>query len=193
MIRPAAREDVPAMLALYGPYVSQTTVSFEYDIPTEEEFSERFLNITQQYPWLVWEEEGRISGYAYASSPYTRAGFAWCAEPSIYLVEYAKGTGIGKKLYEALEKILFYQGYQVLYALITAENLPSVRFHEKMGYLRRAVYPRCGFKFDRWLDLIWMEKTLNFVETPSNFPVPWSAIIQNAEIPFHILDTIPLS
>ena len=99
MIRPATEKDVPEILEIYAPYVENTTVSFEYDVPCRRSFLQRFYDITAQYPWLVWEEDGRILGYAYASAPYTRAAFSWCAEPSIYLREEAKGRSIGKKLY----------------------------------------------------------------------------------------------
>ena len=133
MIRPATEKDVPEILEIYAPYVENTTVSFEYDVPCHRSFLQRFYDITAQYPWLVWEEDGRILGYAYASAPYSRAAFAWCAEPSIYLREEAKGRGIGKKLYTVLEKLLDLQGYHMLYALITAENTASIRFHEKKG------------------------------------------------------------
>ena len=111
MIRNATQSDIPAMLAIYAPYVENTTVSFEYDVPCLRSFTQRFYDITAQFPWLVWEEDGRILGYAYASPPYTRAAYAWCAEPSIYLRNEAKGKGIGKKLYAVLEKILELQGY----------------------------------------------------------------------------------
>ena len=193
MIRAAREADVPAILHIYGPYVRDTTASFEYEIPSESEFLQRFQTITQQFPWLVWEENGTVLGYAYASAPYTRAAYAWCAEPSIYLAPEAQGKEIGKKLYEALEKILFLQGYQVLYALITEENSGSLRFHEKMGYVHRVTFPRCGYKKQRWLGLVWMEKRLNFVENPSISPTPWPDIRHCNEFNFHILDTLPLS
>ena len=106
MLRIATEKDVPAILDIYGPYVLNTTASFEYTVPTEAEFLARFRDITAQFPWLVWEEQGRILGYAYGSAPYTRAAYSWCAEPSIYLREEARGRGIGRKLYGALEAIL---------------------------------------------------------------------------------------
>ena len=130
MIRPATEKDIPEILTIYAPYVENTTVTFEYDVPCLESFTQRFLDITAQYPWLVWEEDGNILGYAYASAPYSRAAFSWCAEPSIYLRPEAKGKGAGRKLYGILEKILEKQGYQVLYALITSENTESISFHQ---------------------------------------------------------------
>ena len=176
MIRTATIEDVPAILEIYAPYILTSTATFEYDVPCRKSFTQRFLDITEQFPWLVWEEGGEILGYAYASKPYERAAFSWCAEPAVYLRSEARGRGIGSKLYEALEKILLRQGYQVLYALITDENEDSIRFHEKQGYHKCVHFPDCGFKFDRWLGLVWMEKRLKPVEVPNRLPVPFGNI-----------------
>ena len=104
MLRIAAEEDVSAMLAIYRPYVLTSTATFEYDPPSEEEFLRRYHTITTQFPWLLWEEDGQILGYAYASLPFSRAAYAWCAEPTIYLKSQARGKGIGKALYDALER-----------------------------------------------------------------------------------------
>ena len=193
MLRIATEADVSAILSIYAPYILNSTATFEYDVPTEAEFSQRFREITAQFPWLVWEEQGRVLGYAYASAPYSRAAFQWCAEPTVYLLPEARGKGIAAALYEALEKILKIQGYQVLYALITAENSPSIRLHEKCGYTLQAHFPNCGFKFGRWLGLYWMEKRLNSVESPSNVPTPWQAIKQDAQRFSNILDILSLS
>lgn len=193
MLRIAAEKDVSAMLAIYAPYVLTSTATFEYDPPDEAEFLRRYRTITAQFPWLLWEEDGRILGYAYASPPYSRAAYAWCAEPTIYLRPEAWGRGIGKALYGALEAILSQQGYYVLYALICSENRNSLDFHEKNGYRTAAFFPDCGFKFDRWLGLIWMEKRLKTGEIPINNPIAWQSIMQNAEFFPDILDTLSLS
>ena len=193
MIRIAEKADIPAILAIYAPYIISTTATFEYDVPSEAEFTARFSAITAQFPWLVWEENGDILGYAYASPPYTRAAYQWCAEPSVYLHPDARRKGIGRKLYAALEAILAFQGYQVLYALITEENTDSARFHEHCGYTHRVTFPDCGFKFGRWLGLTWMEKRLRFVEIPSNPPVPWSRLRYDAQKISDILDNLSLS
>ena len=100
-IRIATENDLPQILAIYGPYVENTTISFEYDIPTAEAFRDRFRSITKQFPWLVWEEDGAILGDAYGCAPLERAAYRWCAEPSIYQMPEARGKGIGRKLYEA--------------------------------------------------------------------------------------------
>ena len=192
MIRPAVESDLPAILAIYGPYILTSTATFEYEVPSLSAFTDRFRGITAQFPWLVWEQDGEILGYAYASAPYSRPAYAWCAEPSIYLRPEARGLGIGAALYKALEAILLEQGYQVLYALITQENTRSLRFHEKLGYREMVLFPDCGFKFGRWLGLIWMEKRLKIVEIPTSYPTPWSTIIENAQNFGGILDILSL-
>ena len=193
MIRIAEERDIPAILEIYGPYVLNTTITFEYDVPTREEFTRRFRDITRQFPWLVYEEDGEILGYAYASAPYARAAYAWCAEPSVYLKPEVRGRGIGRKLYAALEQILDCQGYQVLYALVTQENEASLRFHERCGYRVSVLFPNCGFKFGRWLGVIWMEKRLKSVEIPSYPPISWNRIRQTCQKISDILDTLSLS
>ena len=193
MIRIALEADVPEILAIYAPYIENTTITFEYDVPCRKEFLQRFYTITRQYPWLVWEEEGRILGYAYAAPPYARAAYSWCAEPSVYLRPEARGRGIGRKLYAALEEILKLQGYQVLYALITEENTASLHFHEKQGYNVSVLFPRCGFKFNRWLGVYWLEKRLNSVEIPKSFPTPFPQLRQDEQRISDILYSLSLS
>ena len=193
MIRLATENDVPEILALYAPYIMNTTITFEYDVPCKKDFLQRFYSVTEQFPWLVWEENGEILGYTYATRPFPRAAYSWIAEPSVYLKPEAKGRGIGKKLYGALEEILALQGYQTLYALITGENTASVAFHEKLGYRYLAEFPRCGFKFGRWLGVYWLEKRLNSVEIPNSFPTPFPQLGQDKQRISDILYKLSLS
>ena len=172
MIRFAKESDIPAILDIYGPYVLNTAVSFEYSVPTLEEFTARFRGITAQFPWLVWEENGRVLGYAYGSLPFGRAAYRWCASASIYLAPDAQRKGIGKQLYTGLEKLLRAQGYRKLYALITSDNPGSLRFHEAMGYRFLVEFSDCGIKFQKLYSVVWMEKTLNSGEIPNVFPTP---------------------
>ncbi len=193
MIRIATEADVPAMLAIYAPYILTTTHTFEYEVPSLEAFAQRFRNMTQQFPWLVWEEDGKILGYAYGSAPFERAAYQWMAEDSVYLLPEAQGRGIGRKLLTVLEKILEYQGYRRIYAIITSENAASVAFHERLGYHLCACFPDCGFKFGRWLGVTWLDKALNSVEIPSNFPISWAAIRQDIQKNSDILGILSLS
>ena len=193
MIRVATAADVPAILAIYAPYVTDTTITFEYDVPTMAEFMDRFRRITADFPWLVWEENGQILGYAYACRPFERAAYSWCAEPSIYLAPEAQGKGIGRKLYTALEELLKMMGYRVLLALITGENMRSLEFHKKFGYDFAGELKASGYKFGRWLSVFWLEKQLKVVGNPIDFPVKWNTIVQDDQKICDILYNLSLS
>ena len=170
-IRPATVADVPRILEIYAPYIENTAISFEYTVPTLEEFTQRFTQITARFPWLVWEEDGAVLGYAYGSLPFERAAYQWSAEASIYLCPEARGRGIGRKLYAALEDILRRQGYRKVYAIITTANEASVAFHKAVGYRHTATFPDCGYKFGAWYGTVWLEKDLNTWETPPHTPI----------------------
>ena len=172
-IRPATAADLPEMREIYRPFVERTAVSFEYQVPTPEEFSLRFTQHIAQFPWLVWEEQGRVLGYAYAGAPWERAAYRWCAESSVYLAPEARGRGVGKALYQALEDILRRQGYRTLYALVTTDNEASIGFHEAIGFVRRAFFPNCGYKLGPWHGVVWLEKQLAPPDAPTSFPEPW--------------------
>ena len=192
-IRIATEQDLAQILSIYGPYVKNTTVSFEYEVPTLEEFRSRFETFTEQFPWLVWEENGVIAGYTYACAPFSRAAYRWCAEPSIYLRPEYHGKGIGRKLYTALETFLRLQGYHVSYAIITSENTASLDFHRSMGYSLLAEFPQCAYKHGKCLGIIWMEKRLHSAKLPSNAPVSFSSFVENSKNFTEILDNLSLS
>lgn len=192
-IRLACEADLPQILHIYRPYVTDTAYTLEFTVPEPEEFSRRFQHITAQFPWLVWEEDSRILGYAYGSLPFQRAGYRWSGEVSIYLHPDAHRRGIGRALYAALEEIMRRQGYRVLYAIITASNETSLAFHQALGYRHTARFPRCGCKFGQWLDVVWMEKELQSVDLPSPFPRPAADIVKNDRILSDILAKMSLS
>ena len=170
-IRPATEADLPRILEIYAPYVEHTAISFEYTVPTLTEFTQRFQKITARFPWLVWEEDGVILGYAYGSLPFERAAYQWTASASIYLCPEGQGRGIGKKLYAALEESLRRQGYRKVYAVITTANEASVAFHTAVGYRHTATMPDCGYKFGKWYGTVWMEKDLNTWPDPPHTPI----------------------
>ena len=177
-IRFAKKEDISHILEIYRPYVESTTVSFEYVCPSLEEFMGRFTKYTHQFPWLVWEEEGEILGYAYACAPFTRMAYSWVAEASVYLHPKAHRKGIGSALYDSLEELLRKQGYLTLYALVTSENTSSLAFHKARGYEVRADFPRQGYKMGKALGVIWLEKTLQFVEYPKELPISVNTLVK---------------
>ena len=192
-IRIAREQDLPEILSIYAPYVENTTVSFEYAPPDPEEFLERYRRITGQFPWLVYEEKGRVLGYAYASAPFSRDAYRWIAEPSIYLSPELWGHGIGRRLYTALERLLCLQGYRLSYAIITWENEASLAFHRHMGYSLLAKFPDCAYKHGRCLGIIWMQKRLNSAELSSIPPASFPSLVQNNEKFSEILDILSLS
>lgn len=160
MLRHAAEKDVPAILEIYRFYIENTAYTFEYEVPTEAQFLARFRDITTRGPWLVWEEDGEILGYAYGDKAFERAAYQWAADLSIYLRHGCQGRGIGRQLYTAVEDLLRDQGYFLGYGIVTTANETSCAFHEAMGYTKQAVFPDCGWKFGQWYGTVWYEKRL---------------------------------
>lgn len=167
-IRLADVKDAEIIRRIYAPYVVNTAITFEYDVPDAAEFEKRIENTLKNYPYLIAEEDGAAVGYAYAGPFRTRAAYRYSAEASIYLDQDWTGRGIGRALYQELEKYLVRQNVFVLYACITEtereydSNLTdgSIRFHEKMGYTLSGKFCDCGYKFGKWYSMRWMEKQL---------------------------------
>jgi len=161
-IRPATEDDAQELLAIYAPYITNTTITFEDVIPSVAEFKQRIQNISKDFPYIVAEDdEEKILGYAYAHLYGPRAAYAWTVEASIYVDHNFEGHGLGTQLYQHLEAILKKQNVVNLMACITEENDNSIKFHEKFGYEKVGVFKKVGFKFNRWLDVTWMQKNLN--------------------------------
>lgn len=166
-IRKATVDDAQTLLGIYAPYVERTAISFEYDVPSLDEFRGRIETISARYPYLVAEDNGRILGYAYAHEFLPRAAYRYSVETTIYLDMNVRHHGIGRTLYAELEKQLRNQGIRNMNACITCmeepdEYLPldSVHFHTTMGFSRCAHFHKSGYKFSRWYDMIWMEKMI---------------------------------
>lgn len=164
-LRLAKLNDAEKLLEIYAPFVisndrALSDVSFEYEVPSIEEFTERIKNISADYPYIVCEHEGRLLGYVYAHPYIQRAAYQWGAEVTIYLAPEGQGRGLGKVMYEALEALLRLQGVVVTYACITASNEHSVKMHESCGYKIIGTFNNTGFKHGHWLDMVWMEKVI---------------------------------
>ena len=166
-IRVAEERDAAALAEIYSYYVEKTAITFEYETPSTEEFTERIHNIKEKYPYIVAEEDGEILGYAYGSAFHPRAAYGWCAEMSIYVKHERRGSGAGGRLYRALESLLAEMGVLNLNACIAVapkedEYLTndSVEFHKHFGYKRVGEFHRCGYKFNRWYNMVWMEKMI---------------------------------
>ena len=167
IIRSARPDDAERLLAIYGYYVTDTAISFEYAVPSVEEFRRRIENTLSRYPYLVLEADGAVMGYAYAGVFKARAAYDRSCEVSIYVDRGARRRGYGRKLYEALEERLGAQGIVNLYACVASpveedETLTraSERFHRSLGYITVGRFHRCARKFGRWYDMIWMEKMI---------------------------------
>ena len=168
-IRNVKIDDAAALLEIYAPYVEKTAISFEYDVPSLEEFTERIRRISAAFPYIVAEENGQILGYCYVGTFHERQAYDRSVETSIYVSDQARGRGIGRKLYEHMEKELKAGGVKNLYACIayTADEghdkyltNDSMRFHERMGYKLCGHFHQCGLKFGKWYDMIYMEKII---------------------------------
>lgn len=173
----ATAADVPAMLDVYRPYILETAYTFEYSVPTEAEFAARFARIHRFFPWLVWEEDGRITGYAYADRAFERTAYQWCADLSIYLSPAAQGKGVGRQLYGLLEDFLRRQGYCLAYGIVTSANAHSCAFHQALGYREAARFDQCGWKFGQWYGTVWYEKRLRS-GSPASQPISWRELPQ---------------
>ena len=159
MIRPLrAAEDAAAIAAIYAPFVEGTTVSFEIAPPGEAEMRERLLHLP--FPGYVYEEGGKVLGYCYAHPWKERPAYGHTLETTLYLVPQAQGRGIGRALMAALIPACRAWGARVLIACITAENEPSCRFHESLGFRRASHFHSVGYKLGRWLDVVDYELVL---------------------------------
>ena len=165
-IRLAKPLDAAALLAIYAPYVENTAITFEYDVPTVEDFANRIEKTLEKYPYLVAEENGALLGYAYASTYYARAAYDWAVELSVYVSQDARGKGVGSKLYDKLEDMLDQMGYIHFLACISLPNQDSLAFHAKRGYQQVAHLPKIGYKFENWHDIVWLQKSLDKVAEP---------------------------
>lgn len=177
ILRTAKPTDAEQLLSIYAPYVEQTAVTFEYTVPTIEEFSERIRQTLHKYPYLVAEIDGKIVGYAYASAFHTRAAYGWCVETSIYVRMDARENGIGGALYQKLEEVLRRQGFLNLNACIAWNEQEdeylthaSVSFHSRLGYRMVGSFTQCGYKFGRWYGMVWMEKLIGTHNAQTNAP-----------------------
>ena len=225
-LRLATPQDAEALPEIYAPYVKQTAISFEYDVPGAAEFAERIEQTLQRYPYLlayvsdkatfannerdenfkisasaagaeseispadearnrassaakqnsanlivaakqsgVNLKHGQILGYAYASAFKERAAYDWSAESSVYVSRNAHAFGIGRLLYEALQRALGAQNIVDMNACIACGddeylNGVSVRFHERMGFRFVGRFERCAYKFGRWYDMAWIQKPI---------------------------------
>jgi L-amino acid N-acyltransferase YncA len=159
-LRLATVADAPGLLAIYGPYVEDTAITFETAVPTAEEMAERIRATMPAHPWLVAVDGDEVVGYAYAHLFAPRAAYRWAAETSVYVGSGTHRRGAGRRLYRALVELLAVQGYREALAGITIPNVASVALHENMGFARVATYERVGWKLGSWHDVGWWQRRL---------------------------------
>ena len=166
-IRFAKPEDAKELLKIYAYYVTDTAISFETEVPSEEEFKLRIEEVLKSYPFIVACKDDEILGYAYLHSFVGRKAYELSAETTIYLNPDKKKMGIGKKLYSVLEDIAKEQNITNLYSCIGYVdkedeylNNNSVQFHEHIGFRMVGKFENCGHKFGRWYHMVWMEKII---------------------------------
>jgi phosphinothricin acetyltransferase len=159
-IRTVRPDDAYGIAEIYRPIVETTTISFEEVAPGEREIAQRIAHVTQAYPWLVAECDGRLAGYAYASRHRDRAAYRYSVDVSVYVAAGARRSGIASKLYAGLFADLTRLGFHRAFAGVALPNDASIALHERFGFEPVGVYKEVGWKFGRWLDVAWWQKAL---------------------------------
>lgn len=168
-IRNATMKDASSILSIYAPYIVDTAITYEYTVPSLREFRKRVKSILKKYPYIVAEKDGDVVGYAYAGEFHARKAYEHSAELSIYVRKDLKKCGLGRMLYDELEKQLLERDITALYACIAATPRPddayldnsSELFHARLGYVLCGRFTHCAYKFDQWYDMVYYEKHLS--------------------------------
>jgi phosphinothricin acetyltransferase len=172
LVRPACPADARACIAIYGPYVEDTAITFETEAPTPAEMAGRIVATRKTHEWLVLERDGDVVGYAYAHAFNPRASYQWSTETSIYVAANHRRAGGGRKLYAQLLQRLVDRGYRRAFAGITQPNLASNAFHRSFGFEQAGLYRRVGWKHGSWHDVAWMQLDLLGAAEDNGPPTP---------------------
>lgn len=161
MIRRVEKQDAAAICSIYNYYIVSTAISFEESEVSVEEMEERIASHGDDYPWLVsCTDDGRVTGYCYASPWGPRSAYRFSAELSVYIDKNAHGQGIASALYRELFALLRKNMVHAVFACISVPNDPSRLFHEKMGFVNVAQFREIGRKFNKWIDVCYWELML---------------------------------
>jgi L-amino acid N-acyltransferase YncA len=182
VIRLASPEDADQIAAIYTPFCTETAVSFESVAPTPAEMAQRIRKITEQLPWLVLDDNGRIAGYVYASPHRERAAYRWSVDVAAYVSPDYRRRGVGKALYAALFHVLADQGYFKAYAGVALPNPASVALHESVGFERIGEYHGVGYKLGKWHDVRWYERPLQSERPDPPPPRPLAEVLPTSVI-----------
>lgn len=164
-IRSACVNDAEALLSIYSYYVENTAVSLELTVPTVKEFRDRISNTLNRYPYLVAEDGNGIAGFCYASEFRVREGYRFSVETSVYVKNGLQKNGYGRMLVDALTEELKKIGIRnINVCIVSSEDKDdyvtdnSLNFHKKLGFSTVGRFHKCAYKFNRWYDVVWMEK-----------------------------------
>lgn len=179
LITPA---DAEAALAVYAPYVLHTANTFEYEIPSVDDFRTKIEKITAQYPWLVCEYDGEIVGYAYGSTHRERAAYQWSPESTVYISDKHHRKGIARVLYNTLFALLQQQGYINVFASVLVTNVNSVEFHRAYGFEEIGLFKNIGYKLGEWHTNLWFQYTLQEHVIDPSVPIPITKLLNDEEL-----------
>jgi phosphinothricin acetyltransferase len=160
VIRPCQPVDAKRICEIYNHYVTQTVVTFEEVPVTEPDMAQRISHVTEHLPWLVWDEDASIAGYAYATAWKTRSAYRYAVESTVYLAPESTGKGIGMQLYQALIAELRRRKLHCVIGGVALPNPASVALHEKLGFTKIAQFREVGWKLQRWVDVAYWELLL---------------------------------
>ena len=162
LIRPSRNEDIDAITRIYGHHVLHGTGTFETTPPTVADMTTRRADVLAKgLPWLVVEDGGEVLGFAYGNWFKPRPAYRFSAEDSIYMAPKATGKGLGRALLAELLAALERAGVRKVMAVIgDSANAGSIGLHRALGFEPAGVINSCGWKFDRWLDIVLMQKPL---------------------------------
>lgn len=175
-IRPATADDASSIARIYAPFVTDKATSFEAVAPTAEQIVVLLTTLEPKYPWLVFDEDEVVRGYADAGPHSARHAYQWSVNVSVYLDPSVHRRGIGRTLYLALFDLLKRQGYVNAYAGITVPNQASEGLHAAFGFEPVGIYRGVGFKLGRWHDVIWLHLRLRDDAVPVDTPRPTSEL-----------------
>lgn len=183
-VRLATPADAPGIQRIYAPIVRHTAISFEWIPPDVRTIETRIRSTVTKLPWLVATSRSRspsdLLGYAYAAQHRDRDAYQWAVEVSVYVSEAARRSGVARRLYAALLRLLHAQHYRTAYAVIALPNDASIRLHETSGFARIGVFPAAGFKSDAWHDVLWMRRELEPSTGNPEPPVPLSGLAKSS-------------
>ena len=182
-IRIAKPNDAKGILEIYAPYISNTSFTFETEIPSVEEFAERIKTYLINWPWLVCEIDGKIAGYTYATKYRERVAYQWGVESSVYIHDDFQREGIARALYTALFDILKQQGFNTVYAVINLPNEKSISLHERLGFHHFATYEKAGYKLGKWKNVGWWQLSINDYGDAPAAPIKFSEMDKNFLLP----------